>query len=79
MRSVPIPSPIHYELPLQLLERQSIVAVEKKQHQEQIQQLIATLRKAVVLQRQLEETLERDGCAWEYRWSLNQIEPPAVN
>jgi exopolyphosphatase/pppGpp-phosphohydrolase len=76
MKSVPVPSHVHYELLLQLLERQSIVAVDKKQHQDQVQQLIATLRKAVVLQHQLEEDLERNGCTLEYRWSLNQVEPP---
>jgi exopolyphosphatase/pppGpp-phosphohydrolase len=78
MSSVPVPSHVHYELLLQLLERQSIVAVDKKQHQDQIQQLIATLRKAVVLQQQFEETLEREGHSLEYRWSLNQVEPPAA-
>jgi hypothetical protein len=42
-----------------------------------VQQLIVALRKAVVLQQQLEESLERDGYDLEYRWSLNQVEPPA--
>jgi Family of unknown function (DUF5340) len=79
MSSIPVPSHVHYELLLQLLERQTIIAVDKKQHQDQIQQLIATLRKAVVLQAQLEETLEREGRTIEYRWSLNQVEPPAAH
>jgi hypothetical protein len=76
MSAIPVPSHIHYELLLQLLERQSILAVTKKQHHDQVQQLIITLRKAAVLQRQLEEDLERDGQSVEYHWSLNQIEPP---
>jgi Family of unknown function (DUF5340) len=76
MSAIPVPSHIHYELLLQLLERQSIVAVTKKQHHDQVQQLISTLRKAAVMQQQLEEDLERDGIAVEYHWSLNQTEPP---
>ncbi|MFM2432438.1 MAG: hypothetical protein RLZZ511_3652 [Cyanobacteriota bacterium] len=77
MAAIPVPSHIHYELLLQLLERQSILAVSKKQHQDQVQQLIITLRKAAVLQQQLEEDLERDGQTVEYRWSLNQVDPPS--
>ncbi len=76
MSAIPVPSHIHYELLLQLLERQSIIAVTKKQHHEQVQQLISTLRKAAVQQQQLEEDLERDGLTVEYHWSLNQTEPP---
>jgi hypothetical protein len=77
MSSIPVPSHVHYELLLQLLERQTVIGVTKKQHQDQVQQLIVALRKAVVLQQQLEESLERDGYDLEYRWSLNQVEPPA--
>jgi hypothetical protein len=76
MSAIPVPSHIHYELLLQLLERQSIIAVTKKQHQDQVQQLISTLRKAVVLQQQLEEDLDRDGIEVEHRWSLNQVAEP---
>jgi Family of unknown function (DUF5340) len=76
MSAIPVPSHIHYELLLQLLERQSIIAVHKKQHQDQVQQLIITLRKAALLQQQLEEDLERDGLTVEYHWSLNETEPP---
>jgi DNA-binding protein H-NS len=76
MSAIPVPSHVHYELLLQLLERQSTLAVEKRQHQEQVQQLIITLRKAASLQQQLEEALERDGLTVEYRWSLNQTNPP---
>jgi hypothetical protein len=79
MNPVPLPSPIHYELLLQLVERQSVFAVEKKQHQVQVQQLLITLRKAFVLQQQLEEDLQREGWAIEYRWSLNQVEPPSTD
>jgi hypothetical protein len=79
MNPVPLPSHIHYELLLQLVERQSVFAVEKKQHQAQVQQLLITLRKALVLQQQLEEDLQREGRAIEYRWSLNQVEPPSMD
>ncbi|NJN49718.1 MAG: DUF5340 domain-containing protein [Alkalinema sp. RL_2_19] len=79
MSAIPLPSHVHYELLLQLLERQSILAVEKPQHRDEMQQLIITLRKAAVLQQQLEETLERDGLIVEYHWSLNQTDPPLPN
>lgn len=78
MSAIPVPSHIHYELLLQLLERQSIIAIDRRQHQEQMQQLIITLRKAAVLQQQLEEDLVRDGYTIEYRWSLNQVDPPIL-
>jgi hypothetical protein len=79
MSTIPMPSHVHYELLLQLLERQSILAVDKKQHQEQVQQLIITLRKAAALQQQLEEDLERAGLTVEYHWALNQMNPPPSN
>lgn len=47
MEPIPLPSHIHYELLLQLLERQTILAVEQMPSQrEQVKQIIVTLRKA---------------------------------
>ncbi|MEB3292702.1 MAG: DUF5340 domain-containing protein [Synechococcales bacterium] len=71
--SIPLPSHVHYELLLQLLERQSILAVPPRSRgREQIQQLIITLRKALAQQKQLEEDLARSKIEVEYRWSLNR-------
>jgi Family of unknown function (DUF5340) len=71
--SIPLPSHVHYELLLQLLEKQSILAVAPRSRQrDQIHQLIITLRKALSQQKQLEEELERTGLGVEYRWSLNR-------
>ncbi len=77
MEPIPLPSHIHYELLLQLLERQSLFAIgHKSPQQEQVQQLIITLRKALSQQKHLEESCSRVGMAIEYRWSLNSLNPP---
>lgn len=74
MEPIPLPSHIHYELLLQLLERQTVLAVgQRSPMQEQVHQLIITLRKAIALQKQLEETCQRRNLPIEYRWSLNKI------
>ncbi|HHP7244130.1 MAG TPA: DUF5340 domain-containing protein, partial [Elainellaceae cyanobacterium] len=60
MEPIPLPSHIHYELLLQLLERQTMFAVgQRSSQQNQVHQLIVTLRKALTLQKQLEESCER--------------------
>lgn len=75
MEPIPLPSHIHYELLLQLLERQTMSSVVRKSAiQEQVQQLIVTLRKALAQQKRLEEACERNHLAIEYRWSLNKTE-----
>ena len=76
MEPIPLPSHIHYELLLQLLERQTIFAVEHKSlMQEQVQQLIITLRKALAQQKQLEDSCKRAELPIDYRWSLNSKPP----
>jgi hypothetical protein len=73
MDPIPLPSHIHYELLLQLLERQTVIAVGRKSpQQEQLHELIATLRKAFTQQKHLEESCERANLSVDYRWSLNQ-------
>ena len=70
---VPLPSHIHYELLLQLLERQTAEGVRYEPAQkEQLQALIGTLRKAFSQQKQLEESCRRSRIPVEYHWSLNQ-------
>ena len=74
MEPIPLPSHIHYELLLQLLERQTVVAVgQRAPSQAQVHQLIITLRKALALQKQLEEDCQRKQLPIEYRWSLNNL------
>jgi hypothetical protein len=75
MEPIPLPSHIHYELLLQLLERQTMFAVNAKQR-EQVQQLIIALRKALSQQKHLEGELDRLNIPIEYRWSLNSAEMP---
>ncbi|BAS57061.1 MULTISPECIES: DUF5340 domain-containing protein [Leptolyngbya] len=77
MEPIPLPSHIHYELLLQLLERQTMFAVGSGQR-EQVQQLIIALRKALSQQKHFEGELERKNIPIEYRWSLNRVDPPEV-
>ncbi len=73
MAPIPLPSHVHYELLLQLLERQTMFAVGKNSPQrDQVRQLIATLRKAFAQQKRLEESCHVDNLAIDYRWSLNE-------
>lgn len=72
MDQIPLPSHIHYELLLQLLEQQTLFAVgQNAEQRRQVQDLIGTLRKALMQQKRLEEACERQQMSIEYRWSLN--------
>lgn len=75
MEHIPIPSHIHYELLLQLLERQTLPAIASSDRvsREQIQSAIIMLRKALALQKQFESICEHQGKPISYRWSLNDI------
>lgn len=44
----------------------------KSPQQEQLHELIVTLRKAFSQQKQLEESCKRTNLQIDYRWSLNQ-------
>ncbi|MDB9528844.1 DUF5340 family protein [Oscillatoria sp. CS-180] len=69
---LPLPSHVHYELLLQLLERQTLFAVyEEPELKHDVDELIITLRKALSQQRKLEEDCDRLGVKIDYRWSLN--------
>jgi hypothetical protein len=79
MEPIPLPSHIHYELLLQLLERQTVFAVgQRTPQQEQVHELIITLRKALSQQKQLEESCRRTDLPIEYRWSLNNAKSEAA-
>lgn len=72
MEQIPLPSPIHYELILQLLERQTMSAVSNNPElRHQVNQLIITLRKAAAQQKQLEEACQGSSALVEHRWSIN--------
>ncbi|WP_017317056.1 DUF5340 domain-containing protein [Mastigocladopsis repens] len=74
MEQIPLPSPIHYELILQLLERQTMLAVSNNPDlRHQVNQLIISLRKAVVQQKQLEEICQSSSVEIDHRWSLNHL------
>lgn len=71
-KQIPLPSHIHYELLMQLLERQTLETVYSDARLRlHINELIITLRKALSQQRQLEEELQRANLTIDYRWSLN--------
>ncbi len=72
MEPIPLPSHVHYELLLQLLEQQSSFAAnENPAVKKQVQQLIILIRKALAQQKQIESTCERFDLSFEPRWSLN--------
>lgn len=77
MEPLPLPSHIHYELLLQLLERQTLAAsFPTPALREQTQQLIITLRKALAQQKQIEAMCQQSNYPIEYRWSLNPSPKP---
>lgn len=79
MEPIPLPSHIHYELLLQLLERQTMFALKQRSLQrDQAHELISTLRKALAQQKQLEASCERAKLPVDYRWSLNDINQKAA-
>ncbi|MGF1514902.1 MAG: DUF5340 family protein [Elainellaceae cyanobacterium] len=72
MTTIPLPSHVHYEVLLQLLEQQTLSTLDQGSPQrEQVQEIIITLRKALSLQKRLEETCERERLSVEHRWPLN--------
>lgn len=85
MSSLPVPSHIHYELLLQLLERQTLPALHGEMKQphlgaklnvsrEHLLAAIINLRKAFALQKQVEDICEYHGIEVSYRWSLSESE-----
>jgi hypothetical protein len=68
-----LPSLIHYELVLQILEKQTLPDSDDQDPQvrQQVQQLIVTMRKAISQQRLLEGDCLRRKIAVEHHWGLN--------
>jgi hypothetical protein len=74
MKPIPLPSPIHYELILQLLEKQTMTSIGlDKDLRNQVNQLIITLRKAASQQKRLEETFQSSSLLIDHRWSINHF------
>jgi hypothetical protein len=78
MNPLPLPSHVHYELLLQLLERQTLPTIGAAHHH-QAQELVSTLRKALSQQKQLEAELERTNIPIEHHWSLNNTSNTSSN
>lgn len=74
---IPIPSHAHYEFLLEMLERQTLPAVETEDFasRSRAQELIVTLRKALSQQRQLESEWRQRGVEMDYRWTLDRDLP----
>ncbi|BAW95663.1 hypothetical protein NIES970_05730 [[Synechococcus] sp. NIES-970] len=76
MEPLPLPSHIHYETILQILERKSQqIADQDPLARTQIQQLILTVRKALSQQKQLERSCEQLRLPYEHHWSLTNQGP----
>jgi len=74
MEPIPLPSPIHYELILQILERQTMTSLGQNQDlRNQVNQLIITLRKAASQQKRLEESFQSSSLVIDHRWSINHF------
>lgn len=74
MEPIPLPSPVQYELILQLLERKTNFAVSgNTEVKEKVKQLIITLRKAIAQQKQIEDICSQAKLPTEYFWSLNHV------
>ena len=74
MEPIPLPSPIHYELILQLLEKQTMTSLGQNQDlRNQVNQLIITMRKAASQQKRLEETFQSSSVKIDHRWSINHF------
>jgi hypothetical protein len=72
MEPIPLPSPIHYEVALRLLEQQTTFSLSHQPHQRELaHELIITLRKALSQQKRLEESCSQAGLAIDYRWSID--------
>lgn len=79
MKPIPLPAPIHYELPLRVLEQETLFAVPHTSTQRAIaHELVITLRKALALQKRLEASCQQDHLPMEYRWHPELPTPPAA-
>jgi predicted ATPase len=74
MDRIKLPSLVHYELILQVLERQTMMSADRDPIvRDRVQQLIVTLRKALSQHKLLEATCEHQQIEVEHVWALNSI------
>jgi hypothetical protein len=74
MDRIKLPSLVHYELILQVLERQTIITADRDPIvRERVQQLIVTLRKALSQHKLLEDTCNHQQMEIEHVWALNSV------
>ncbi len=74
MNRIKLPSLVHYELILQVLERQTMIAADRDPIvRERVQQLIVTLRKALSQHKLLEEVCTNQQMQVEHVWGLNSV------
>jgi predicted ATPase len=74
MDRIKLPSLVHYELILQVLERQTIMTADRDPIvRERVQQLIVTLRKALSQHKLLEATCQHQQMEIEHVWALNSV------
>ncbi len=82
MNKLQLPSLIHYELVLQILEKQTLPGSDDQNPviRQQVQQLIVTMRKAISQQRILSEECDRRRIEVEQTWGLNNptVDPTVV-
>lgn len=74
MDRIKLPSLVHYELILQVLERQTMMTADRDPIvRERVQQLIVTLRKALSQHKLLEDTCHHQQMEIEHVWALNSV------
>ncbi|PSB44950.1 DUF5340 domain-containing protein [Chamaesiphon polymorphus] len=74
MDRINLPSLVHYELTLQVLERQTMTIADRDPIvRERVQQLIVTLRKALSQQKLLEDICNNRHIEVEHVWGLNSV------
>jgi hypothetical protein len=74
MDRIKLPSLVHYELILQILERQTMISADRDPIvRARVQQLIVTLRKALSQHKLLEDTCNHQQMEIEHVWALNSV------
>jgi predicted ATPase len=77
MDRIKLPSLVHYELILQVLERQTIMTADRDPIvKDRVQQLIVTLRKALSQHKLLEDVCHHQQMEVEHVWALNSVLDP---
>jgi hypothetical protein len=78
--TVPVPSHIHYESLLQILEQTSLTSLPPSSPAyQQLHAAVIHLRKALRLQKQFEEEWQLTGGTVDYQWSVNRPLPKDYN